>query len=86
MAMLHTDETFANLQKVQRRFLFLAANLIGTAEKWLHGGYMAATCKKHRSEIMPNCLILMVPPVGIEPTPDDYKSTARPSCYGGNRK
>ena len=28
----------------------------------------------------------LVPPVGIEPTPDDYKSTARPSCYGGGLK
>ena len=27
---------------------------------------------------------LLVPPLGIEPSPDDYKSTARPSCYGGN--
>lgn len=27
----------------------------------------------------------MVPPVGIEPTPDDYKSSARPSCYGGRK-
>ena len=27
----------------------------------------------------------LVPPVGIEPTPDDYKSTARPSCYGGQQ-
>ncbi len=26
---------------------------------------------------------VVVPPVGIEPTPDDYKSTARPSCDGG---
>jgi hypothetical protein len=26
----------------------------------------------------------LVPPNGIEPLPDDYKSTARPSCYGGN--
>lgn len=26
----------------------------------------------------------LVPPVGIEPTPDAYKATARPSCYGGN--
>ena len=25
----------------------------------------------------------LVPPRGIEPRPDDYKSTARPSCYGG---
>ena len=25
----------------------------------------------------------LVPPNGIEPLPDDYKSTARPSCYGG---
>lgn len=32
------------------------------------------------SKVLQGCL---VPPVGIEPTPDDYKSTARPSCYGG---
>ena len=29
-------------------------------------------------------LILLVPLNGIEPLPDDYKSTARPSCYGGS--
>ncbi len=39
--------------------------------------------QKSHSEEWLNCLILLVPPNGIEPLPDDYKSTARPSCYGG---
>ena len=38
--------------------------------------------KSHSGEWL-MCLILLVPPNGIEPLPDDYKSTARPSCYGG---
>ena len=30
--------------------------------------------QKGHSEEWPNCLILLVPPRGIEPRPDDYKS------------
>ena len=46
-------------------------------------GAMKAEKQKSHSEEWLNCLILLVPPNGIEPLPDDYKSTARPSCYGG---
>ena len=55
---------------------------IGQA-KYLTKGQDEPKKQKSHSEEWLNCLILLVPPNGIEPLPDDYKSTARPSCYGG---
>ena len=49
----------------------------------VHIAYTDAEKQKSHSEEWLKYLILLVPPNGIEPLPDDYKSTARPSCYGG---
>lgn len=46
-------------------------------------GDKAARNGKSASLMRPKAAISLVPPRGIEPRPDDYKSTARPSCYGG---
>ena len=42
--------------------------------KNLHDAYTEAGKQKSHSEEWLNCLILLVPPNGIEPLHDDYKS------------
>ncbi len=43
--------------------------------KNLHGAYTEVRKQKSHSEEWLKCLILLVPPNGIEPLPDDYKAS-----------
>ena len=70
-------------RSIRQRIQCFAKDATGIVRICVHMAYTGRRKQKGHSEEWPNLLILLVPPRGIEPRPDDYKSTARPSCYGG---